>query len=81
VPDGVIKGVNSIAKCDNWWEVLFVVGSESKQLTDSEESVFVVMSEGVDSFVIEIVLESEGGNRGISDTRIARFFSLVMKVS
>ena len=62
MPDGVIKGVNSIAKDDNWWEVLFVVGSESKQLTDSEESVFVVMSEGVDSFVIEIVLESKGGN-------------------
>ena len=62
MPDGVIKGVNSIAKGDNWWEVLFVVGSESKQLTDSEESVFVVMSEGVDSFVIEIVLQSEGGN-------------------
>ena len=41
---------------------MFVVGSESEQLNDSEESVFVVMSEGVDSFVIEIVLESKGGN-------------------
>ena len=80
MPDGVIMGKNSIAKGDSWWEVLFVIGSESEQLTDSEESVFVVMSEGVDSFVIEIVLESEGGNRGISDTRIARFSSLVLKV-
>ena len=80
MPDGVIMGANSIAKGDSWWEVLFVVGSESERLTDSEGNVFVVMSEGVDSFIVEIVLKSEGGNREISDTRIARFSSLVLKV-